>query len=161
MNRKHAHLFRTLVVLLVGAFGVACGPPDDPEVAAVEYLRAANGGAPDAAVDLLDIDEIVRRVEEEVAVVQERASPNFLENSTETILWGLFQESPQTDFTYVAAHAEIDGDAARVTVRRIDAEGNESETVVHLRRTGGGWLVSGRTLAPLVTYVVQRLQERY
>lgn len=147
------------MALAVG--GSACGPPDDPEVAAVEYLRAANGRAPDVAVDLLDIEEIARRVEEEIVIVQESASANFLENSIETILWGLFQESAPTDFDYVAAHAEIEGDRARVTVRRIDAEGDESETVVHLRRTRGGWLVSGPTLDPLVSYVVQRLQERY
>lgn len=161
MKRRHSFLLRTLVVVLVGAVFGGCGPPDDPEVAAVEYLRAVNGRAPDRAVDLLDIEEIARRVEEEIVIVQEEASANFLENSIETILWGLFQETAPTDFNYVSSHAEIEGDEARVTVQKIDPDGNESETVVHLRRTRGGWLVSGSTLAPLVTYVVQRLQDRY
>lgn len=161
MNSGKIPVPAVLAALLVGVLAGACGPPEDPEVAAVEYLRAVNSRQPDAAVDLLDIEEIARRVEEQIVIVQENASPSFLENSIETLLWGLFQETTPADFTYVSAHAEVEDDTARVTVRRMDPEGKESETVVHLRRTGGGWLVSGDTLDPLVTYVVQRLQERY
>ena len=57
--------------------------------------------------------------------------------------------------------AEIDGDTARVNVTRTAADETSETVVVELRQTDHGWRVSGASLDPLVTYLVQRLQEKY
>ena len=145
-------------MLLVGA---SCGPPDGPEVIAISYVRATNGGDPDTAVALLDLGRITERVEEQIVLVHSTDSETFLEDSIETFLWGLFRETQPEAFSYDATPAEIDGDSARVTVSKTDADGKRTQQVVHLRRTNRGWRVSGASLDRLVTYVIQRLQERY
>ena len=79
----------------------------------------------------------------------------------ETFLWGLFQETPAGEYSYNATPPQISGDEATVVVIKTDIEGQRKETVVTLRGSGLGWRVSGESLDPLVTYVIQRLEERY
>jgi len=141
--------------------GAACGPPDDPELVALAYVRASSGGDPDTAVQLLDIEQIAARVEEEIVVVESSGRESFLEDSIETVLWGLFRETRPVDYMYDATPAELDGDAGRVSVTRIAADETSDIVIVHLRRTDRGWRVSGRSLDPLVRFVIQRLQEKY
>ncbi|MFQ5743286.1 MAG: nuclear transport factor 2 family protein [Acidobacteriota bacterium] len=128
---------------------------------AIEYVRAVNSGDPDTAVNLLDMDELVRRVEEKIVVVQHDDAEKFLRDSVETILWGLFRQTKEVDYAYDAAPAELHGDAANVTVSKVDAEGREGETAVSLKKTDRGWRVSGDSLDPLVSYAIERLEERY
>ena len=141
--------------------GMSCGPANDPAVVALAYVRASNSGDPDTAVQLLDIEQIVSRVEEEIIVVDSSGRENFLEDSIETILWGLFRETLVVDYAYDAMPAELDGDTANVSVTLTSADATSDTVVVQLRDTAKGWRVSGDTLAPLVTYTVQRLQEKY
>lgn len=139
----------------------ACGPPNDPELIALSYVRASNSGDADAAVELLDIERITARVEEEIVVVDSSGREDFLEDSIETLLWGLFRETPPADYTYDAIPAEVDGDTAQVSVTRTDTDGKSEVVVVHLRDTDDGWRVSGASLDDLVRIAIQRLQERY
>jgi len=143
------------------AAGVACGPPDDPEIVALSYIRAISGGDPDTAVQLLDIERVTERVEQQIVVVDSKGRESFLEDSIDSMLWGLFRETRPADFIYDATPAVIEGDTARVEVSRTDAEGTSEIITVHLRLTDDGWRVSGSSLDPLVTFLVQRLQERY
>jgi hypothetical protein len=46
-------------------------------------------------------------------------------------------------------------------VTRTAADETSETIVVHLRRTRNGWRVSGESLDPLVSYVLQRLQEKH
>lgn len=140
---------------------LACAPQPDPEVVAIQYLRAVNSGEPDTAVRWLDMEELVRRVDEQIIVVMNDGSDAFLRDSVETVVWGLFRQGQQADFAYDASPARISGERAVVRVTKTDPEGERSTTAIHLRRTDRGWRVSGESLDPLVTYVVQRLEERY
>jgi len=146
------------LILLVAA---ACGTPDDPELVAIAYERAIGGGDPDTAVSLLDTERIASRVEEEIVVVESSGRESFLEDSIQTLLWGLFREIRPTDFAYTATPAEINGDVAEVVVTKISPDGASTTVVVHLRNTDNGWRVSGASLNRLVSYAVQRLQEMY
>lgn len=150
-----------LCAVLGLAAGVACGPPNDPEIVALSYVRASSSGDPDTAVQLLDIERIVARVEREIMVVDSSGEKTFLEDSVETLLWGLFREVRPGDYVFDATPAEIDGDTARVPVTRTAADETTETIVVHLRDTEQGWRVSGESLDPLVRFVVQRLQEKY
>ena len=139
---------------------ISCSPPD-PEVVAIAYIRAINTGDSDTAVRLLDIEEILRRINEQIVIVQDGDAESFLEHSVETLLWGLFRESVQADYSYDAQPADLEGDMARVNVMKVNPQQEQTETVVHLRNTSQGWRVSGDSLDPLVNYVIQRLEERY
>jgi hypothetical protein len=140
----------------------SCGPPADPEIVAIEYLRAIFSGRSDEAVARVDLDALVERVSERITLVATEGSSNdFLRDSISTLLWGLYEATAPRDLAYNAAPAEIDGDLATVRVETADAEGTHSTRTLELRRTRSGWLISGRSLDPLVTYVVQRLEERY
>lgn len=152
-----------LSTLAFGALLVvaACGPPNDPELVALAYVRASNGGDADAAVQLLDIEQIAARVEQQIVVVDSSGREDFLEDSIETLLWGLFRETPPVDYAYDATPAEVEGDTAQVSVTRTDVDGKSDIVVVDLRDTDDGWRVSGESLDDLVRVVVQRLQERY
>jgi len=147
--------------LLLAASMVACGPVDDPEIVAISYVRAFSAGDPDTAVRLLDIEQITSRVEEQIVVVQSNGKESFLEDSIESLLWGLFRTQRPDEFAYNAPPAVIDGDTARVVVTKTPRQGDPEEITVHLRRTGNGWRISGSSLDPLVTFVVQRLEEKY
>lgn len=140
----------------------ACGTAS-PEIVAIEYLRATRTGESDAAIALLDIDNIVDRVESEVVLVNTGGDPaQFLRDSVRTILWGLFQETPREDeLVYDATPADIDGDRAAVRVTLTDPQGQTRTRTVHLRNTGSGWLVSGRSVDDLVRHAIQRLEERF
>ena len=150
-----------LIALTLLVAGTACGPPADPELVAIAYERASSGGDPDTAVSLLDTERIVSRVEEEIAVVESSGRESFLQDSIETLLWGLFREIRPADFAYTATPAEIDGDSAEVVVTKISRDGVSKTVVVHLRNTDSGWRVSGASLDRLVAFSVQRLQEMY
>ncbi len=150
-----------LLALALLVAGTACGPPTDPELVAIAYERAISGGDPDTAVHLLDTARIASRVEEEIAVVESSGNESFLEDSIETLLWGLFREIRPADFAYTATPADIDGDSAEVTVTKISPDGASRTVVVHLRNTDNGWRVSGASLDRLVTFAVQRLQDMY
>lgn len=156
-RRTGLSLFAALVLLAAGA----CGPPNDPEIIALSYERALGSGDPDTAVQLLDIDRIAERVEEELVVVDSSGKDTFLEDSIETLLWGVFREARPADYAYDATPAELDGDTARVSVTRTAADDTSETVVVHLRNTDSGWRVSGESLDPLVRIVIQRLQEKY
>jgi hypothetical protein len=158
-TRTRAFLPFLAIFLLVA--GVACGPPDDPEIVALSYIRATSSGDPDTAVQLLDIEGIADRVEEQIVVVESSGRESFLEDSIESLLWGLFRETRPADFIYDAKPADIDGDTARVMVTRTSADETSENIAVDLRRTDAGWRVSGASLDPLVSVVVQRLQEKY
>lgn len=149
------------LALCIAVAGVGCGPPDDPEIVALSYVRATNSGDPDTAVQLVDIDRVTERVEQEVVVVDSSGRENFLEDSIETLLWGLFRQMRPGDYAYDATPAEIDGDTAEVPVTRTAADETSETIVVHLRKTKAGWRVSGESLDPLVSYVLQRLQEKH
>jgi hypothetical protein len=158
-NFPRIALSAVAVVALVAI--AACGPPTDPEIVALSYIRATSGGDPDTAVQLLDLEGIASRVEAEVIVVDPSGNDTFLEDSIESLLWGLFRETRPIDYAYNATPAELDGDTGRVEVTRTDAEEFSETLVVHLRNTDAGWRVSGASLDPLVRYVIQRLQEKY
>ncbi len=159
ISRSRA-ILSILAILLVAA-GASCGPPNDPEIVALSYVRATSGGDPDTAVQLLDIGGITDRVEQEIVVVDSTGRESFLEDSIESLLWGLFRETRPADFIYGATPADIDGDTARVAVTKTAADETSETVTVYLRQTGDGWRVSGASLDPLVTFVVQRLQEKY
>jgi predicted ATPase len=146
-----------LVSLLVGCAAA------DPEIVAIEYLRATHQADSDTAVALLDIDRIVERVRSEIVLVNTDGDPDrFLADSVETLIWGLFQETPrQENLGYDAPPAEIDGDRATVRVTLTEPDGSTERRTVYLRNTDYGWRVSGRSVDDLVAYVIQRLEERY
>lgn len=149
------------VCVALGAATLACAATD-PEIVAIEYLRATREAKSDAAVGYLDLDEIVDRVETEVVLVNTDGDPRqFLRDSVRSMIWGLFQETPREDLAYDARPAEIDGDRATVLVTMVDAEGREQERTIHLRNTDSGWRVSGRSLDDLISYVITRLEERF
>jgi hypothetical protein len=152
--------FVAIAATLAPLAAVSCSAPD-PEIVAIAYVRATNTGDGDAALRLLDMDEILRRVDEQIVIVRDGDAESFLEQSVETLLWGLYRESRQAEYSYDAQPADIEGDMARVTVTKVDPDQEQTETVVHLRNTSQGWRVSGESLDPLVNYVVQRLEERY
>ena len=141
--------------------GMSCGPANDPAVVALAYVRASNSGDPDTAVRLLDIEQIASRVDEVLVVVDSSGRETFLEDSIETMLWGLFRETQVVDYAYDATPAELDGDTATVSVTLTSADATSETQVVHLRDTAGGWRVSGDSLTRLVSYIIQRLQEKY
>ena len=150
------------VVALVAVAGVACGPPAAPEIVAIEYLRATHTGESDDALALLDLDRIIDRIDDQIAIVHsEGDSEQFLRSSVETILWGLFQETPRRELTYDATPGDLEGDRTTVTVTMVDADGRQQRSRVHLRRTSNGWRVSGRSIDDLIDYVIQRLEERF
>jgi hypothetical protein len=159
--KKCTHRAMPVIALALLLSGAACGPPEEPEIVAISYIRATTGGDPDTAVRLLDIERITERVEEQIVVIDSSGRESFLQDSIETLLWGLFRETRPEEFAYGAIPAERDGDTARVTVTKTGADGETSEVIVHLRNTDAGWRVSGPSLDPLVTFVVQRLQEKY
>ena len=148
-----------IVCTLLGV--AACAPSGEPEVVAIRYIRAISSGDPDTAVMLLDTPRLAIRVEEEILVVESSGRESFLEDSIETLLWGLFRETRPVDFEYGATPAKIDGDSAEVTVTKTSLDGTTQTTAVHLRNTDRGWRVSGASLDRLVTFVVQRLTEKY
>ena len=149
------------LALLLLSLAIACAPQDDPEIISITYVRAISSGDPDTAVQLLDLERVAQRVEEQIVVVDSSGRESFLEDSIESLIWGLFRQTRPSDYAYAATPADIDGDIARVAVSRTPSGGDPEEVVVHLRRTDRGWRVSGSNLDPLVTYVVQRLQEKY
>jgi hypothetical protein len=160
LKRRNRARFVAIVAISASLAAISCSAPD-PEIVAIAYVRATNTGDGDAALRLLDMDEILRRVDEQIVIVRDGDAESFLEQSVETLLWGLFRESVQAEYTYDAQPADIEGDMARVTVTKVNPEQELTETVVHLRNTPHGWRVSGESLDPLVNYVVQRLEERY
>lgn len=159
-SANRSRVFRAALGLSILCAG--CATPD-PEIVAIEYLRATREAESDDAVDLLDIDRIVERVQDDVVLVNTDGDPEaFLRASVETLLWGLFQETPREDgLAYDAPPADIDGDNARVRVTLTDPGGRTQRRTVYLRRTNSGWKVSGRSVDDLVSYVIQRLEERY
>jgi hypothetical protein len=140
---------------------VACAA-SDPEIVAIEYLRATREAKSDAALGYLDLDELHERISEDIVMVNTDGDPDtFLRESISYLIWGLFQETPREDLAYDALPADITANRATVRVRMVDAEGKERSRTVHLRNTDAGWRVSGRSLDDLVSYVITRLQERY
>ena len=109
---------RFLPALLWAVFATASCAPADPEIIAIEYLRATRTAKSDAAIGYLDIDTIVERVQREVVLINADGDPEaFLRDSVETILWGLFQETPREEqLAYDATPAEVNGDKAIVAV---------------------------------------------
>ena len=152
--------FLAIAAVLATLAAISCSPPD-PEVVAIAYIRAINTGDSDTAVRLLDMEEILRRINEQIVIVQAGDAESFLAHSVETLLWGLYRESVQAEYTYGAPPADLEGEMARVTVTKVNPQQEQTETVVHLRNTAHGWRVSGDSLDPLVNYVIQRLEERY
>ncbi|HJO05156.1 MAG TPA: hypothetical protein QGG47_14410 [Acidobacteriota bacterium] len=150
------------MAIAVGLFTYGC-TTTDPEIVAIEYMRATRHADSLDALARLDLDEIVGRVEDNLTLVLEDGnSATLLRSSVETMLWGLFQETPrEEDLTYDATPATIDGDRAAVEVTMRDPAGQTRKRTVHLRRTADGWRVSGRSLDNLVSYVIQRLEERF
>ena len=151
-----------LATSVAAALMMACTTAD-PEIVAIEYLRATHNADSDTAVSLLDVDRIVGRVQDEIVLVNTDGDPErFLADSVETLIWGLFQETPrQEGLAYDAPPADVDGDRATVRVTLATPEGSTSRRTVHLRNTDLGWRVSGRSVDDLVAYVIQRLEERY
>lgn len=140
---------------------LACAE-SDPEIVAIEYLRATREARSDAALGYLDLDELVSRVSNDVVLVNtDGDAETFLRESVSSMVWGLFQETPRQDLAYDARPAEITGDRATVRVTTVDAEGDERTRDIHLRHTDSGWRVSGRSLNDLVRYVITRLEERF
>ncbi len=134
----------------------------DPEIVAIEYLRATREGRSDAAIGYLDLDELVERISDDIVLVNTDGDPDvFLRESVSSMVWGLFQETPRQDLAYDARRADINGDRATVRVTTANAEGREQTRDIHLRHTDSGWLVSGRSLNDLVRYVITRLEERF
>lgn len=154
---RHASI---LVVLALTTVGCATA---DPEIIAIEYMRATRTGESDDAIAWLDIDRIVERVSNEIVLVNTAGDPDrFLTDSVRTVLWGLFQETPRQDeLSYDATPADIDGERATVQVTLTDSDGKSRTRTVHLRRTDAGWRISGRSVDDLVTYSIQRLEERF
>ena len=140
----------------------SCGPAARPEIVAIQYLRASHTGQADTTLGLLDLDEVLERVEDQIVLVQpDGASNAFMVDSITTVLWGLFQQAQQREYAYDAAPAEIDGDRAIAVVTLTNRNSESRRQTVHLRRTDDGWRISGPSLDPLVRYVIQRLDERY
>ena len=155
-------IVRRAAAIAAGLLTLAC-TSTDPEIVAIEYMRATRHADSDDALARLDLDEIVKRVEDDVTLVlKDGNSDTFLRSSVETMLWGLFQETPREEgLSYDATPASLDGERASVQVTMRDTEGTSRTRTVHLRRTAGGWRVSGRSVDNLVTYVIQRLEERF
>lgn len=154
-------LGRTLALGTLAACAACAGT--DPEIVAIEYLRATRTAESDEALSHLDMERIVERVQNEIVLVDPDGNPEaFLRDSIETLLWGLFQETPREDnLAYDATPADVTGDRARVRVTITGPEGNTEQRVVHLRRTDAGWRVSGESVNDLVSYAIQRLEERF
>ncbi len=149
------------ILCAVCLMSVACAETD-PEIVAIEYLRATREGRSDAAIGYLDLDELVERISNDIVLVNTDGDPDvFLRESVSSMVWGLFQETPRQDLAYDARRAEINGDRATVRVTTANAEGREQTRDIHLRHTDSGWLVSGRSLNDLVRYVITRLEERF
>ena len=150
------------VVIAAGLLTFAC-TSTDPEIVAIEYMRATRHADSDDALARLDLDEIVGRIEDDVTLVlRDGNSTTFLRSSVETILWGLFQETPREEnLIYDAKPATIDGERASVEVTMTDSDSRTRAHTVHLRHTPEGWRVSGRSVDNLVSYAIQRLEERY
>jgi predicted ATPase len=148
---------------LVLALALSGCQPSDPELVAIEYLRATHTAKSDSALSLLDIDSIVERVQEEIVLVNTDGDPDrFLADSVRTMIWGLYQETPRREgMAYDAPPADIDGDTARVAVTVTSPDGATERRTIYLRRTDSGWRVSGRSVDDLVSYVIQRLEERF
>lgn len=159
---QRSRLVRPGLALALALAAGACGT-SSPEIVAIEYLRATRTAESDQALARLDIDRIVERVQREITVVRtEGDSDQFLRESVETLLWGLFQETPREDhLTFDAPPADIDGDRATVVVTLRAPDGAEEQRTVHLRDTDDGWKVSGESIDDLVNYVIQRLEERF
>ncbi len=150
------------VAVAAGLLTFAC-TTTDPEIVAIEYMRATRHADSDDALARLDLDEIVARIEDDVTLVlKDGNSTTFLRSSVETMLWGLFQETPREEnLIYDAQPATVDGERASVEVTMTDPDRRSRTRTVYLRRTPEGWRVSGRSVDSLVSYVVQRLEERY
>lgn len=146
----------------LAAAAAACGTAG-PEIIAIEYLRATRTGDSDDAIALLDMDAIVDRVKSRIAMLNTDGDPDrFLYDSVQTVLWGLFQETPRQDeLAYDAPPADLDGQKATVRVVLTAADGTTRTRAVYLRRADAGWLVSGRSLDELVAYAIRRLEERF
>ena len=151
-----------LPLLAIALLVASCGPPGPPELVAIAYVRATSEGDPDTAVQLVDIERVADRVEAQIAVVHSRGGPEiFLADSIEALVWGLYRETRVGEFAYNAPPADIEGTTARVVVTRTPREGEPEDVEVYLSETDRGWRVSGKSLDRLVTFVIQRLQERY
>jgi len=149
------------ILCAIGLATAACAETD-PEIVAIEYLRATRESRSDAAIGYLDMDELVGRVANDIVLVNtDGDADDFLRESVSSLIWALFQETPREDLAYDARPADITGDRATVRVTTANAEGRERTRDVHLRHTDSGWLVSGRSLNDLVRYVITRLEERY
>lgn len=149
------------ILCAVCMMSVACAETD-PEIVAIEYLRATREARSDAAIGYLDLDELVERISDDIVLVNTDGDPDaFLRESVSSMVWGLFQETPRQDLAYDARRAEINGDRATVRVTTANAEGHEQTRDIHLRHTDSGWRVSGRSLNDLVRYVITRLEERF
>lgn len=149
------------ILCAVCMMSAACAETD-PEIVAIEYLRATREARSDAAIGYLDLDELVERISDDIVLVNTDGDPDaFLRESVSSMVWGLFQETPRQDLAYDARRAEINGDRATVRVTTANAEGHEQTRDIHLRHTDSGWRVSGRSLNDLVRYVITRLEERF
>ena len=103
-----------------------------------------------------------KRAEDGIVLVNpDGDNDSFLRESVRSLVWGLFQETPREDLAYDAVPADVDGERASVRVTMTDAEGSQSRRTVYLRRTDGGWKVSGRSLDDIESYVITRLEERF
>ena len=160
--RPPTRAFGPTMTLLLALSASACAE-SGPEIVAAEYLRAADTGSADKAIALLDVEQIVDRVQQEIVVVNTDGDPrSFLRDSVETVLWGLFQEMERHEERgYDPQAAEVRGDRAAVRVIVRSPDGEQHTRTVHLRKTDGGWKVSGESVEDLVAYVIQRLEERY
>jgi len=73
----------------------------DPEIVAIDYLRATREARSDAALAHLDLDELVERISNDVVLVKTEGDPEaFLRESVSSMVWGLFQETPREDLAY-------------------------------------------------------------
>ena len=153
---------RRAIAIAVTILTFAC-TTTDPEIVAIEYMRAARHADSDDVLARLDLEEIIGRIEDDVTLVLEDGDSDiFLRSSVETMLWGLFQEPPrEEDLTFDAKPATIDGERALVEVTIRSPQGTTLKRTVHLRRTVEGWRISGRSVDNLVSYVIQRLEERF
>ena len=108
-------------VLAAALLAMSCATAD-PEIVAIEYLRATHNADSDTAVALLDLESIVDRVRSEIVLVNTDGDPDrFLADSVETLIWGLFQETPrQENLAYDAPPAEVNDNRATVRVTRRD-----------------------------------------
>lgn len=162
MELRHRNVLSRALGCLALVALAGCGTAD-PEIVAIDYLRATRTAQSDRALSLLDMERIVERVQEEIVLVNTDGDPEaFLRDSVETVLWGLFQETPREEgLAYDAVPADVDGDLARVTVTMTGTDGSQQERTVELRETSAGWRVSGSSVDDLVSYVIQRLEERF